>query len=230
MEDLNCPKCKNTTFWKVKDGRLKCKNCRHLFKPKINLFNIPKEKLSEIVFEFLLDNSIEVISKKVQISKYKLIKVLTALRNLMSVDFPEELRKILKIEPNIEIKNKRKPIIGIFSYKDWVFAKILTGFKPREIKNFFEIEKNEPIEEWQKNFGVVYNNKLYRLTHREDTLNSFWKYLKNKLASRGGIRKEKLPLYLGEYVWKFNHRKESLKEKEEKLLNLLNSFFKKPKK
>jgi len=45
------------------------------------------------------------------------------------------------------------------------------------------------------------------------------------LSSKGGIRKEKLPLYLGEYVWRFNHRKESLKEKEERLFNLLNNFF-----
>ncbi|MCD6149282.1 transposase [bacterium] len=31
-------------------------------------------------------------------------------------------------------------------------------------------------------------------------LEGFWGYLKRKLAAKGGIRKEKLPLYLGEYV------------------------------
>jgi hypothetical protein len=30
---------------------------------------------------------------------------------------------------------------------------------------------------------------------------------------------------LGEYVWRFNHRNEGLKEKEERLFNLLNNFF-----
>ena len=140
----------------------------------------------------------------------------------------EEIKKIIKFEPppKNEIEIRKRPIIGIFSYKDWVFARILTEVKPKEIKNFFENQKNEPIEEWQKNFGLVYNKNLYRLTHQEDTLNYFWEYLKNKLSSRGGIRKEKLPLYLGEYVWRFNHRKVGLKEKEERLLNLLNSFFK----
>ena len=33
----------------------------------------------------------------------------------------------------------------------------------------------------------------------------FWGYLKRKLALKGGIRKERLHLFLGEYVWRDNH-------------------------
>jgi uncharacterized Zn finger protein (UPF0148 family) len=220
-----CPKCGRNEFWKTKDGRLKCKNCRYLFKPRENPFNIPNAKLREIISEFLLEHPLQSISLKVQVSKYKLIKIFTILRKLMALDFPKEFREIIKIEPNFENKIKGKPIIGIFSYKDWAFAKVLTEIKPKEIKNFIENTKNEPIEDWQKNFGLVYNKNLYRLTNQEDTLSYFWEYLKNKLSSKGGIRKEKFPLYLGEYVWRFNHRKEGLKEKEERLFNLLNNFF-----
>jgi uncharacterized Zn finger protein (UPF0148 family) len=220
-----CPKCGRNEFWKTKDGRLKCKNCRYLFKPRENPFNIPNEKLREIISEFLLEHPLQSISLRVQISKYKLIKILTTLRKLMALDFPEEFRKIIKIEPNFKNEIKGRPIIGIFSYGDWVFAKVLTEIKPKEIKNFIENTKNEPIKDWQKNFGLVYNKNLYRLVHQEDTLSYFWEYLKNKLSSKGGIRKEKFPLYLGEYVWRFNHRKEGLKEKEERLFNLLNNFF-----
>jgi hypothetical protein len=45
--------------------------------------------------------------------------------------------------------------------------------------------------------------------------------LKRKLAAKGGIRREKLPFYLGEYVWRYNHRKLSLKEQENRLFNLI---------
>jgi uncharacterized Zn finger protein (UPF0148 family) len=220
-----CPKCGRNEFWKTKDGRLKCKNCRYLFKPRENPFNIPNEKLREIISEFILEHPLQSISLKVQISKYKLIKLFTILRRLMAFDLPEEIKGIIKLEPNLKNEIKGRPIIGIFSYGDWVFAKILTEIKPGEIKNFIENTKNEPIEDWQKNFGLVYNKNLYRLTNQEDTLSYFWEYLKNKLSSKGGIRKEKFPLYLGEYVWRFNHRKEGLKEKEERLFNLLNNFF-----
>lgn len=46
-------------------------------------------------------------------------------------------------------------------------------------------------------------------------------YLKRKLASKGGIRREKLPLYLGEYVWRYNHRNDSDKMKVKRILELL---------
>jgi hypothetical protein len=39
-------------------------------------------------------------------------------------------------------------------------------------------------------------------------------YLKRKLAAEGGIRRKRLPLYLGEYVRRYNHKKLSLKEQE----------------
>jgi transposase-like protein len=53
-------------------------------------------------------------------------------------------------------------------------------------------------------------------------LEGFWGYLKRRLASKGGIRKEKLPLYLAEeYVWRFNHRNFTIKQQTANLLNLL---------
>jgi hypothetical protein len=231
METIICPKCAGNEFWKTKDKRVKCKNCKYLFKPKDNPLNIPNEKLKEIISEFILENSIQAISNKVQISKYKLIKIFTILRELISLDFPLEIREVLKIEPNLnktELNPRRRPIIGVFSYKDWVFAKILPEIKPKEIKIFIENKNFEPTEEWQKNFALIYNKKLYRFgnENQEDTINEFWRYLIEKISSKGGIRKNKIHLFLGEYVWRFNNRKKDLKEKEEKIFHLLNEFFK----
>jgi transposase len=52
-------------------------------------------------------------------------------------------------------------------------------------------------------------------------LEGFWGYLKRKLASNGGIRRDKLHFYLGEYVWRYNHRRESDKMKIQRILRLL---------
>jgi transposase len=38
-------------------------------------------------------------------------------------------------------------------------------------------------------------------------LEGFWGYLKRRLAAKGGIRRERLPLYGAEYVWRYNHRR-----------------------
>jgi len=52
-------------------------------------------------------------------------------------------------------------------------------------------------------------------------LEGFWGYLKRYLVSRGGIRRERLPLFLNEYVWRYNHRKESIASQKTKVLALL---------
>jgi hypothetical protein len=44
---------------------------------------------------------------------------------------------------------------------------------------------------------------------------------KRKLALKGGIRREKLPLYSGEYVWRYNHRKENDNVKMKWIVKLL---------
>ena len=52
-------------------------------------------------------------------------------------------------------------------------------------------------------------------------LEGFFGYLKRQLASRGGIRRERLPLYLAEYVWRYNNRKLPLNQQINKLLKLI---------
>lgn len=59
--------------------------------------------------------------------------------------------------------------------------------------------------------------------HHINGLEGFWGYMKRKLASRGGIRREKLPIFVGEYVWKYNHRNLNLKEQENRVVSI---FFK----
>jgi transposase-like protein len=44
-------------------------------------------------------------------------------------------------------------------------------------------------------------------------LEGFWGFLKRKLVTKGGIRKEKLLLYLEEYMQRYNHRNDSDKDK-----------------
>jgi len=51
-------------------------------------------------------------------------------------------------------------------------------------------------------------------------LEGLWGYLKRKLAAKGGTRKERLHLYLGEYVWRYNYRKLNFKEQENKLITI----------
>jgi len=56
-------------------------------------------------------------------------------------------------------------------------------------------------------------------------LEGFWGYLKRLLAAKGGIRQERLPLYLAEYVWRYNHRGLKIKDQINCILALLHNSY-----
>lgn len=54
-----------------------------------------------------------------------------------------------------------------------------------------------------------------------NNIEGFWGILKRKLSCIGGMRRDKLYLFVAEIAWKFNHRNQSIKEQEECLFNLI---------
>ncbi len=93
-----CKKCKSTQFWKLNDGRLKCKQCYNRFAPNKNLTKISRKLLKQIISEFVLEHSTNIILERVNISKYKLLKILTLLRIEMTKDIPEMFSGIVEVE------------------------------------------------------------------------------------------------------------------------------------
>jgi transposase len=57
-------------------------------------------------------------------------------------------------------------------------------------------------------------------------LEGFWGYLKRKLAAKGGIRRERLPLYLAEYIWRYNHRDMKIGDQIKLILSLFQNKYK----
>lgn len=54
-----------------------------------------------------------------------------------------------------------------------------------------------------------------------NNIEGFWGIMKRKLSCIGGMRRKYLYLFVGEIVWKFNHRSISLKEQEQALMRLV---------
>lgn len=55
-----------------------------------------------------------------------------------------------------------------------------------------------------------------------NSVEGFWGCLKRSLASVGGVRQERLPLFVGEFAWRYNYRKLTHTEQVARLLELLN--------
>ena len=56
------------------------------------------------------------------------------------------------------------------------------------------------------------------------TLDGYWGLLKTHLDSIGGIRKSRLPFFIGEHVWRYNFRHLIRKEQVKRLCKLLTEF------
>jgi transposase len=86
---------------------------------------------------------------------------------------------------------------------------------------------------WKAFTGIASRGYVHRLVNHGEHqysdgkgnhikgLEGFWGYLKRKLVSKGGVRRIKLPLYVGEYVWRYNHRNKNETVKVKRIINLL---------
>ena len=92
-------------------------------------------------------------------------------------------------------------------------------------------EKGRPFlpRNSRRYMAVVYRGRLYRLA---DTgaermpfgpIEAFWAYVKRQLRAKGGIRRERLDLYLASIAWRYNHRKVAPAEQVHELLGLVAS-------
>lgn len=130
------------------------------------------------------------------------------------------------------------PIVGLFSR---VTGQVLVAVEPKKLDIAFIIsliQKHVPAG------SKIYTDgfKMYRGLTRHgyehafvdhdggemvrgeihtNNIEGFWGILKRKLGCIGGMRRTRLHYFVGEIVWKYNHRTQSLKEQERALLELV---------
>jgi len=75
--------------------------------------------------------------------------------------------------------------------------------------------------------AVVHRGRLYRLAESGaervpfGPIEAFWAYVQRQLRAKGGIRRERLDLYLASFAWRYNHRKVAPAEQVQELLGLI---------
>jgi len=229
---------------------MKCGGCKKKFTQNKIIVSASDKILREIVREILLEHSTDKILARTNISKYKLLRLLTILRKLMATDMPEAFKasgdKNGLCPAGENRKNKRGAggrgnglILGVIKSSDQIWLElipedeIMIAESPAKKKSSalpFDFSSSS------KYTAIIANGRLIRPTqtnkstpkdkpYRITGLEGFMGYLKRKMAFRGGIRAEKLPIYIGEYVWKFNNRGLSLKEQETRLFKLISAHL-----
>ena len=131
-------------------------------------------------------------------------------------------------------------VFGILCCKGKVWADLIDSVEAKQLQPRIlqQVKKGSTVfsDTWRGYTGIAAKGYVHRLVkHSRDNyvtdgnhingLEGFWGYLKRKLAAKGGIRQSRLHLYLGEYVWRYNHRHQNLKEQENHLIKLLKKYI-----
>lgn len=132
----------------------------------------------------------------------------------------------------------KQAVFGILCRRGQVWAEIVPNVEAKTLlpllRQRVTIGSTVCSDTFSSYTGVAARGYVHRLVDHSQVssdrhgshingLEGFWGYLKRRLASKGGIRRERLSLYLAEYVWRYNHRGLPVKEQVNQLLKLLQS-------
>lgn len=134
----------------------------------------------------------------------------------------------------------KQPVFGILCRNGKVFAKLVSDTEAKDLIPIItkKVKAGSLIcsDTYRSYTGLAAMGYVHRTVEHKNKeyakgnnhingLEGFWGFLKRKLASKGGVRRIYLPLFLGEYVWRYNHKKDDLKKQKERLLKLLYNKF-----
>ena len=109
---------------------------------------------------------------------------------------------------------KKTPVFGILCRGGKVWAEVVPDVKAKTLHSLIRqrVERGSVVcsDTWQSYTGIAAKGYVHRLVEHgkgeytntkgnpTNGLEGFWGYLKRRLAAKGGIRKDRLPLYLAE--------------------------------
>ena len=213
---FKCPRCKNKKFWKLSDGRLKCIQCKHRFSKYKDKLRIKPRLLMKIIEEFLLEHSTNVILGRVNISKYKLLKILTLLRIVMTKDVPDVFSGIVEVDETYlggQMKNRKQkdrikysknrrgfgtikqPVFGILCREGKVYAEIVPGIEAKDLQPLIEkqVSKGSIIcsDGWRAYTGLAAKGYVHRIVeHNKNKYSDKREIILMVLKGFGDILKE----------------------------------------
>ncbi len=131
---------------------------------------------------------------------------------------------------------KKTPVFGILCRNGKVWAEVVPDVEAKTLLPLVSqhVRQGSTVcsDTWKSYTGIAAKGYVHRIVkhckneysdgkgNHINGLEGFWGYLKRRLAAKGGIRRDRLPLYLAEYVWRYNHRSLSHKEQTDRILTL----------
>ena len=241
MVKIACPKCNSKKLYKMSNGKRRCSKCKYDFIPHNLPLRLTREEWKHIIRLFLMEQNSNSIIERTQFERRRVFRALTKIRIVLAKDVPEIFSGTVEVDETYvggQWKNKRKsirdhgtkrgrgtkkqPVFGILCRNGQVWAEVVDDVEAETLQPLIsrKVSTGSTVcsDTWKAYTGIAARGYVHRLVNHGERL---WGFLKRKLASKGGITKQKLPLYLAEYVWRYNYRNDSDRIKMRRILLLL---------
>jgi hypothetical protein len=184
------------------------------------------------------------IAHETGLERKRVLRALTTVRQVIVRSSPDTGRHAAGIAPGSGGKRrphggpesaKQRPrfaVIGLYVVHGRVGAAVIPDREAERLGTMLRARKTRHLiapPTLHPYAAVVYRGRFHRLARaatghpalRFGAIEAFWAYLQRKLRAKGGIRRERLQLYLSEYVWRYNHRHLSPDEQLRDLYELI---------
>lgn len=116
----------------------------------------------------------------------------------------------------VDVEPKKLNVAYIFAT---IQERVVTG--SRIYTDGFKMYRGIPELSYVHEFVDHAGDEYVRGDVHTNNIEGFWGIMKRKMGCIGGMRRDRLHLFVGEIVWKFNHRKQPLKDQERALSALV---------
>jgi len=225
-----CIFCGKYRLYRLKDKRLKCKNCKRYYSLK------KLKRDLEILYYFYLEISARKTANELNLDYGVVHRKFMQFRKKIAEYCNQEARKLngeLELDETYlgrKRKGKRgggaknKAIaFGILERKGQVYTIIVENVKAdtlmKEIENkakkgsvFYTdgFKSYTSLHQYGKHNIIDHDKELVVKHNRINGLECFWSFAKERFHKYHGIDKENYPLYVKEMEFRFNHRNESI--------------------
>lgn len=222
-EDDHCPRCGSERFWTLDRGRRRCAQCRFDWTPGRLPLRLTRHEWTALLRWFARGMSSSQIAEETGLERKRVLRALTLTR--------QAIAGAHAASAPVGGSRTERPIVGITLERGRAAAVVVQEAHALEIRRAIRAGKRPvPPRDHEVHYdAVVHRGRFHRLKLAQHgagigELETFWAYLRQRLSAKGGIRRERLGLYLAEYSWRYNRRSAGLSEQVNELLGLLHGI------
>jgi len=226
---IQCPRCGARKSWLLKNGRRRCARCRRDWRPGRLPLRLSAPQWRALLRWFVRGAPSAEIARETGLGRKRVLRALLVVRRAM-------LRTALGSGRRVAPQRSATPraavaTLGLLVTADGrVWAEVVPALEAEQFGDWLRARngRRSPTRHSHPRYtAVVYRGRLHRLADAGAArvpfgrVEAFWAYLQRQLRATGGIRRERLGLYLAGYAWRYNHRTLSPAEQLAAILTLI---------